>query len=188
MILLSKEQEERLSKVIDKFPQVKDIAQKFNDAGIKWAIAAGTAVYIYCGGDDSLLDDVDIWIASESKERVAEILGTDWQPQSSERHKAENIQFGSFDVFINCRKFREEEQLLDYQWTKLSEDHLREEAIDEVNYKIVSPEDVVVLKKPNAREKDKADIVLVEKIGLDNDYLQKRFNECNSILKYKEIA
>lgn len=175
---LNKKQVSRLEKVIEKFPQIKEIARKFNDGGVKWAIAAGTATYIYCGGDDSLLDDVDIWIASESKERVAEILGLEWQSQSSERHKAENIAFGSFDIFINCRKFREEKQLLEYQWTKLSEDHLREEPIDGVSYKVVSPEDVVVLKKPNAREKDKIDIVLVEKIGLNENYLKERFKEC----------
>jgi len=169
----------RLEKVVKKFPEAREIAKKFNDAGIKWAIAAGTAVFIYCGGDESLLDDIDIWIASESKEKTAEILNQSWQPQSSERHKAENIKFKDLDIFINCRKFREDEQLLDYQWTKLSEDHLREEVVEGVSYKIVSPEDVIVLKKPNAREKDKIDIVLVEKIGLDDNYLQERFEECN---------
>ncbi len=169
----------RLKKVVKKFPQIKEIADKFNQGQVKWAIAAGTAVYIYCGGDESLLDDVDIWIASESKEKVVETLSQEWQPQSSERHQAENITLGVFDIFVNCNKLQEGRQLMDYKWTLLSEDHLREEVIEEVSYRIVAPEDVIVLKKPNAREKDIVDINSMEKIGLDNDYLQKRFIECN---------
>lgn len=59
---LNKDKISRLEKVVEKFPQIKEIVRKFNDGGVKWAIAAGTAVYIYCGGDESLLDDVDIKI------------------------------------------------------------------------------------------------------------------------------
>lgn len=178
MLELNLEQKSHLEKVIEKFPQIKEIAEKFNAGGIKWAVAAGTAVYIYCGGDQSLLDDVDIWIASDSKEKVAEILGQQWQPQLSERHQAENIRLGVFDIFTNCKKLQEGKQIMDYQWTLLSEEHLREEIINGVNYKIVAPEDVVVLKKPNARPKDEIDIDSVKKIGIVNNYLEKRFIEC----------
>lgn len=61
MAELNNEQISRLNRVICKFPKLEEIAKKFNDRGVKWAIAAGTAVYIYCGGDDNLLDDFDIF-------------------------------------------------------------------------------------------------------------------------------
>lgn len=168
----------RLEKIISKFPQIKEIAKKFNDSGAKWAMAAGTTVYIYCGGDESLLDDVDIWIASESKEKVAETLGQQWQPQSSERHKAENITFNNLDIFTGCRKFDNEKQVLDYQWTNLVGEHLRQAKIEDINYFIVAPEDAFLLKIANPREKDKGDIENLKKINLDNDYLLKRKIEC----------
>ena len=170
----------RLEKVIETFPEIKEIVGKFNEVGIKWAIAAGTAAYIYCGGDESSLDDVDIWIASESKEKAAEVLDQEWQSQSSERHKAENIQLGNFDIFTNCRKYQGDKLLLDYQWTDLVEEQLREANIDGINYKIVAPEDVILLKTPNPREKDKEDIRKLENMGLDNNYLQKRKIECRN--------
>jgi len=169
----------RLKKVIDKFPQIKEIAEEFNNGGVKWAMAAGVAVYIYCGGDEGLLDDVDIWIASESKEKVAETLGQSWQSQSSERHKAENITFNNFDIFTGCRKFDNEKQVLDYQWTNLVDENLREAQIEDINYFIIAPEDTFLLKIANPREKDKEDIENLKKINLDNDYLQKRKIECN---------
>lgn len=169
----------RLEKVIKKFPQIKEIAKNFNDCGIKWAVAAGTAVYVYCGEDESSLDDFDIWVASESKEKVAEILGQTWQPQSSERHKAENITLGNLDIFINCRKYQEDKLLLDFLWTDLVDEHQRETTINGVSYKIIAPEDVYLLKFPNPREKDKEDIQKLKNTGLDNDFLQKRFKECN---------
>lgn len=176
----------RLEKVIEKFPEIIEIAQKFNDTGVKWAIAAGTAVYIYCGGEESLLDDVDIWIASESKEKVAGILNQKWQSQSSKRHKAENITLGSLDIFINCRKYSKDKLLLDYRWTGLVDGQLRHAIIDGINYKIIAPEDVVLLKAPNPREKDKNDIRKLEEIGLDNDYLQKRKVECNHLMNLEQ--
>lgn len=179
MYKLKEEENLRLEKVLEKFPKVKEIAKKFNEGGVKWAIAAGTAVFIYCGGDDSLLDDVDIWIASESKQKVVEILGQSWQPQSSERHKAENITFKNLDIFTNCRKFDNDKQILDYRWTKLGEENLREVLIGGVNYKIIVPEDVALLKIANPREKDKIDIQKLEKINLRDDYMQKRKVECN---------
>lgn len=182
MDLKDRRQTERLGRVINKFPEIREMARKFNENGVKWAMAAGTAVYIYAGGDEDKLDDVDILIAKESKEKVAKVLGREWQQQSSGRHKAENITFGNLDIFTNCRKFREGKQLLDYQWTNLVDEHLRETAIDSVSYKIVAPEDVVVLKKPNPREKDKEDIERLVKDGLDQKYLQKRLSECKVLL------
>ena len=168
-----------MEKIIEKFPSIAEFAKRFNEGGVKWAIAAGTAVFIYCGGDESLLDDVDIWIASESKEKVAEILSQEWRSQSSERHKAENITFDNFDIFTNCRKFDNDNQILDYKWTKLSEENLREILIDGVNYKVVSPEDVVLLKSANPREKDKIDIQKLKQSERYSEYLQKRLIECN---------
>lgn len=179
MTELNNEQINRLNQVICKFPKLEEIARKFNEDGVKWAIAAGTAVYIYCGGDENSLDDVDIWIASESKEKVAEILGQEWQQQSSERHRAENITFGNLDIFTECRKFDNDKQILDYKWTKLVEENLREVLIGDVSCKIIAPEDAVLLKTANPRDKDRGDIQRLEQIGLDNNYLQKRFDECN---------
>lgn len=175
---LNKDKISRLEKVVEKFPQIKEIVRKFNDGGVKWAIAAGTAVYIYCGGDESSLDDVDIWIASESKEKVTDILGQAWQPQSSERHRAVNITLNNLDIFTNCQKLDNGKQILDYKWTKLVEGSLKEVQIGDVSYKIVAPEDVILLKTVNPRDKDKGDIQRLEQIDLDNDYLKKRFEEC----------
>lgn len=178
MFKLNEEQIIRLGRVIKKFPNLKEIAKKFNGGGVKWAIAAGTAVYIYAGGDEDKLDDVDTWIAKEDKQKTAEILGRRWQPQSSERHKAENINFSEFDIFTNCRKFENDKLLLDYCWTDVAEEHLREEIISGVTYRLISPEDVVLLKMANPREKDKEDILKLENLGIDRDYLQERLLEC----------
>lgn len=178
MFKLNEEQIIRLGRAIKKFPNLKEIAKKFNGGGVKWVIAAGTAVYIYAGGDENKLDDVDIWIAKEDKQEMAKVLGKEWQPQSSERHKAENINFGEFDIFTNCRKFQDEKELLDYKWTDSVSEYLREITIDEVDYKIISPEDVILLKMANPREKDKEDILKLKNLGIDQDYLQKRLLEC----------
>lgn len=172
----------RLKRVVEKFPGIKKIATIFNKVKVRWAIAAGTAVYIYCGGDESSLDDVDIWIGSESKEKVAQILDQKWQSQSSERHKAENITLGKFDIFINCRKYQGNKLLLDYQWTDLVDEQLREAIIDGINYKIVAPEDAVLLKDANPREKDKEDISKLRIFGINEDYFRKRVKECRMSL------
>lgn len=175
---LSEDKILRLGEVVEKFPELKEVAKKFNESGVKWAIAAGTATYIYCGGDENSLDDVDIWVALESREKVSEILGQEWQSQSSERHKAENITFDSLDVFTNCRKYQGDKLLLDYRWTGLVDKQLREMVVDGINYKIIAPEDVILLKIANPREGDKKDIQNLEKINLKDDYLQKRKVEC----------
>lgn len=181
MYKLKEEENLRLEKVLEKFPKVKEIAKKFNEGGVKWAIAAGTAVFIYCGGDDSLLDDVDIWIASESKQKVVEILGQSWQPQSSERHKAVNIHLGEFDIFADCQRFGNGQVFIDYRWTNSVEEYIRLIKVGGIEYRIISPEDVAILKMANPREGDKMDIIQLEKLVLDKSYLQKRKIECNFV-------
>ncbi|MCL5090515.1 MAG: nucleotidyltransferase [Patescibacteria group bacterium] len=175
---LEEKQISRLQEVIEKFPELKEVAWKLSESGIFWALASGTAAYIYAGGKKDDLDDVDLWIAAEDKGVVTEILGEEWQGQSSPNHMAENIAFDSLDFFTNCRKIRGEEVLLDYRWTKSVDEHLVEVSLDGVDYQIVSPEDVVVLKMVNSREKDQKDVLALEKMGLDKKYLRQRLAEC----------
>lgn len=179
MNYLDKDQCSRLGRLIEKFPELKTVAWKLNQAGVSWGIAAGSATYIYVGGKEKDLDDVDIWIDAESKVLAAEALGQEWEPHASDRHQAENIALGDFDIFTNCRRIRGEQVLIDYRWTALVDEHLREADIEGIGYRVVSPEDVVALKMVNPREGDKKDVLRIKKeIDLDQPYLRRRLAEC----------
>jgi hypothetical protein len=172
----TKEQLSRLKEVIEKFPELKELAWKLNQAGVFWGIASGTATFIYAG--ERKLHDICIWAAPEDKMVVSEATGLEWESNVSDRHQSENIRTGSLDIFTNCRRTRGDEVLIDYRWTKSVDEHLREVALGGVNYRIVSPEDVVSLKMVNPREKDTQDVLLLEKLDLDKDYLRRRLAEC----------
>ncbi|MGI5825975.1 MAG: hypothetical protein ACOX50_01025 [Patescibacteria group bacterium] len=173
---LTEKQLSRLKEVIEEFPELKQLAWKLNQSGISWGIAAGTATYIYIGGKE--LDDVDVWIASEDRVIASGILEKEWETQVSERHQAENIYLDNLDIFSDCRKTRGEETLLDYLWTKNVDEYLTEISIEGIDYRVIAPEDIVVLKMANPRESDKEDILNLEKFGLDKDYLRNRLAEC----------
>jgi predicted nucleotidyltransferase len=173
---LNKEQIQRLKQVIEKFPEIKAVAWKLNQAGVFWGIAAGTATYIYNG--ENVLDEVDIWIAPEEKLIVSEILGQEWESRMTPICAWENVALEGLDFFTNTRKVRGEQVLLEYRWTKAVDEHLREVAVGGVDYKIISPEDIVAPKMINPRENDKEDVLALEKIGLDKNYLRLRLAEC----------
>lgn len=174
-------QSSRLQKILMKFPQLRRMVSGFNQAEVKWGIAAGTALYIYAGGEEEKLDDVDIWVAREDKGKAATLLGRTWLSRSSERHKAENIELGPIDIFTHCRKFKGKKQLLDYCWTGLVTQSLRRTQLDGVEYRVVSPEDIVLLKMPNPRgEQEMGDIKKLVGLGLDRNYLKQRLGECGA--------
>lgn len=173
---LNREQQLRLEEIINKFPEIKVVADRLNQAGVSWGIAAGAAKYVYIGGGE--LDDVDVWVAAEDKLTVEEVLGQEWQGQFSERHQAENIAFEGLDLFASCRIIKGEEILIDYRWTKAVDDHLLVEEIEGTHYSVIAPEDVVALKMVNPRDEDREDVLALEQMGLDKEYLRNRLAEC----------
>ena len=82
--------EENLNKLIKTFPGVVSLAKLFNKYKIRWSIAAGSAYYVITG-DTRSLDDVDIWISTEDKTKVENILQRKWDNKQSDKHKAKNI-------------------------------------------------------------------------------------------------
>lgn len=190
MTQLSSVQILNFKKIIKKFPQIKTIVNELNQTGIQWAIAAGSAFFVYTGGNEEAIDDVDIWIAGDSKEKTAVILKETWIRHSSERHTAENIEMKPFDIFTNCRKYKDGKKLLDYLWTNSVTDNLRKAIIEGIDYQIVSPEDIVILKIPNPRsEKEMLEVKKLIQFGLNKKYLEERLKECNATEEvYKNLS
>jgi len=168
----------RLKNVIRQTPEFSVVAGKFNHNSINWGLAAGSAYYIHTGDGNIDDRDIDIWIDFKDRERVGEIMTVDWVLKSSERHTAENIEIGCIDVFTNCKKYKNGEEILNYLWTNSVEEHLEKAIVDGIEYKIISPEDVALLKIANPRhekEREQAENLLV---NYDNKYLELRKREC----------
>lgn len=177
MIKLSDIQISRLQKIIETFPKIKELALHLNEENIDWALAAGSAYYIYIN-DGQIIDDVDVWISGEDKEKVARILNTSWVSRSSERHQAENIETDSMDIFTNCKKLKDNIQLLDYLWTPSVTQRLRVATIEGVKYQIAAPEDICLLKMANPRNEKEVNQVN-KLLGITNiKYLDERKREC----------
>jgi len=171
----------RLRAIVTQYTDLKKIAYIFDKAKVQWGIAAGSAYFIYSGDESGNDGDIDIWVDQEDKEKVAKLLKIDWTAKSSERHRAENIEMGNFDIFTNCLKINNGKQVLDYRWTDEVTKHLRKETIGGGKYNIISPEDVALLKIANPRsetEKMQADRLLA---SADEDYLKLRKKECGYI-------
>lgn len=178
MIELSNIQISRLQKIIETFPKIKELAFQLNEKNIDWALAAGSAYYIYIDYEQ-IIDDVDVWISQEDKDKVAQILKTCWVPHSSEHHQAENIETDSLDIFTNCKKLKDNIQLLDYLWTPSVTQQLRVTLIDGVRYQIAAPEDICLLKMANPRNENEINQVNKLLILADKKYLEQRKSECN---------
>lgn len=175
---LKSEETQRLRHIIKTFPSVFKLARILNKNKVNWALAAGSAYYIYTG-DESVLDDVDIWIDTQDKINVSELLSKSWVIKKSDKHKAENIEFDKFDLFTNCKKFKGKEEVLNYKWTSSVAKNLRKVEHGGVDYFVISPEDIVLLKLANPR--DSKEKIQVEKLlSISNDaYLELRKTECD---------
>jgi len=178
VISLNTTQSKILKIIINKYPELIDLANTFNKEKINWAIAAGSAYSIYSNQTD--IDDVDIWISAENKNQIGKILNKPWVKNKSDRHEALNITHKSLDLFTNCIKTKNGNQVLDYVWTHSVSTHLRTIQIDNVNYKVLSPEDIVLLKVANPRsDKEIKQIsTLIRKPFFQNKYFQLRLKEC----------
>lgn len=177
MIELPDLQISRLRKIIETFPKIKGLAFQFNKENIDWALAAGSAYYIYID-DDQIIDDVDVWISQKDKDKVAQILKTRWVPHSSEHHCAENIETDSMDIFTNCKKLKSNIQLLDYLWTPSVTQQLRVATINGVKYQIAAPEDICLFKMANPRNEKEINQINKLLNLADKEYLEQRKSEC----------
>jgi hypothetical protein len=175
---LNKKSQKVLQQLITKYPQLREVAIKLNSFSVNWGIAAGTAYDIHFNKFDANIDDIDILIDSRDKTKVSEIFNIEWEPHSSERHKALNIKYGDFDFFTDCVKYKNGKEIFNYLWTESVTKHLYKADISGVSYKILSPEDVMILKKANPRDDNEVNqIKNLTKIS-NKDYLNLRSDEC----------
>jgi hypothetical protein len=171
---------ERLNKIINKFPKLKELAKSLNDKNIRWAIAAGSAYFVYKGGGGEL-NEVGVWISGSDKDNVESIVGVEWKEDSSERHSAIQIYIDGIDLFTNCKKYKNKTIILDYLWTASVSKNIRSTQISDINYFVVSPEDVAILKMANPRGlKEKRQVRRLLK-NADMGYLENRKRECKFI-------
>lgn len=178
---LNKNQILRLKRLIKKTFSIREITLKLNEAKVNWGLAAGIAFFIYFGGENKEMEDVDIWVSEKDKEKVGNLFGQIWRHQLSERHRAENFEFGVFDFFTHCQKYKDGKQLLNYRWTDTVTKNLRKVKIDGIEYRIISPEDIAILKIPNPRnQKELNQINKIMAEGIDQQYFNQRLKECNA--------
>lgn len=168
----------RLQNIINAFPSFSKLANNMNENNVNWAVAAGSAYYVYMGGEP-VWDDIDIWIDGEDKNKVAKLLGMEWTQKQSDRHKAENIEFDIFDIFTNCKKLKNGKVVLDYRWTNLVKNNLKIINLNNVRYYILAPEDVAILKLANPRDNYESEQVKNLLLISDVKYLDLRKKECD---------
>jgi hypothetical protein len=177
-----KAQVDRLNILVKKFPKIKVLAGILSKNEINWAVAAGSAYFIYTGCKNKVYE-VDVWIAEDDKEKVMNILEIDWKNDSSGRHKAKNIDYFGIDMFTVCKKLKNGQVILDYFWTDSVTNNIRTTVIDGIKYFVAPPEDVALLKIANSRgvKEEKQVLRLLE--SADKRYLMKRKKECGYIEK-----
>ena len=172
-----------LSLLLLKFPELKEIAKLLNKNQINWAIAAGSAYFLHYADKNEVCkqDEIDIFISLKNKTRAAETLKSCWIPKSSKNHKAENIEIKKLDFFTNCIKIKDGKILLHYLWSPILETKLEIIAIDKVDYKLVSREDILILKIPHPRNNiERQQVTKIISSKIDKNYLFKRLKECRA--------
>ena len=147
--------------------------------GVQWAIAAGSAVYLYTGSRPPT--DLDALVRPEDLARAAETLGLAPETETTSWGEVTRIQIGKIEI---AGRLTAKAGSNSYQYYLDSDmvSRLRRVTFHGIQVPVLSPEDVVALKAVLQRgpEHDKHDLEDIEALAtampLDIDYVRLRLD------------
>ncbi len=150
------------------------------DAGIRWAVAAGAAVYLYTGNRTPT--DLDILVRPNDLARVARLLGHTHKTGKATWGESLKVEVDSVEI-VGSLLLKLDGTLCRYSLDDEMLSHSRTALFERVEVPVLAPEDVIALKAvlqrgPEQGKHDLEDIAaLATRMDVDANYLRRRLRQ-----------